>query len=195
MSKLLENNNYTPRLSFLGEVLNPIQLAQSNPSSIADPKTPINKKAPAKAYPKTRVTGNAGIYKIECHVENSVYIGQSVNIDNRITNHRSSLRAGKHICASLQADFKKHGEANFIFEAIHESDDQNLLDLETFYIQKHRDEGFEIYNSVTFTNNIGMVQCNKDNQAILQKISDLMDSGKVKKGELEEALFYKQTQW
>jgi hypothetical protein len=40
-----------------------------------------------------------------------------------------------------------------------------------------------------------MIQCDKENRDILQKISDLLDSGKLKKGELEEALFYKQMQF
>lgn len=144
---------------------------------------------------KQRVTGLAGIYKIECHVENAVYIGQSINIDNRIVNHRSSLRSGKHVCDALQIDFKKHGESNFIFETIHESDELNLLDLETFYINKYKEDGFVVYNSVLFTNNVGMVQCNKENKDILQKISDMLDDGKIKKSELEEGIFYKQTSW
>jgi hypothetical protein len=186
-------NSFNPKYNFLGQkaiVGKPlVNLSQEIKESITKSIFSPIKKC------KTMVTGLAGIYKIECHAANAVYIGQSSSIENRIKNHRSALRSGKHVCDALQADFKKYGESNFLFESIHESDDQNLLNLETFYIQQFIDEGFELYNTVVFTNNIGMVQCNKENRDLLQKISDMLDSGKIKKGELEEALYYKQNPW
>jgi group I intron endonuclease len=144
---------------------------------------------------KKKYTSIGGIYKIECTETKSVYIGQSLSIDSRIQNHITNLRSGKHVVTAMQIDYKKHGESYFIFEAIHESDEQNLLSLETFYIDQFAKEGYNIYNSVRVTDNIGLVQCDKENSAILQKISNMLDEGKIKKGELEEAIFYKQNQF
>lgn len=142
---------------------------------------------------KLKYTSLGGIYKVECTKTNSVYIGQSICIDNRLTNHRQNLRSGKHVVSDMQTDFKKHGEQYFVFEAIHFSDEQNLLTLETFYIGEYKRLGYIIYNSVKKTDSLSIVQCDKENKAILQKISDLLDEGKISKQELEQAVYFKQS--
>ena len=141
--------------------------------------------------PKMKYISLGGIYKVQCVSSNSVYIGQSTNIDNRLNNHRSTLRTGKHAVYLMQSDFKKYGESAFVFEAIHHSDEQNLLELETFYIDEHKRQGHIIYNSVKITDSVSMVQCSKENRPVLQKISDMLDNGQIKREELESAIFYK----
>jgi group I intron endonuclease len=144
---------------------------------------------------KARRISIPGIYKIECTETNSVYIGQSQSIDNRIKVHLQALRAGKHFSAKLQEDFKKYGENKFIMEAVFESDDQNLLKWETHYIEEFKANGYEIYNNLHVTDDVSMIQCKKEYRGLLQKISNMLNDGKIKRGELEEALFYKENQW
>jgi hypothetical protein len=57
----------------------------------------------------------SGVYVIRCTVTRRTYFGSSADIDRRFAQHRSSLRAGKHHCAELQADWKLLGEDAFDF--------------------------------------------------------------------------------
>ena len=56
---------------------------------------------------------NSGIYEIYNRLNHRVYIGRSVNIQNRILQHLWSLRNGDHHNSALQYDWDRFGEANF----------------------------------------------------------------------------------
>lgn len=51
-----------------------------------------------------------GIYEIACVVTNKVYIGQSINIPRRRSEHFSELRRGLHANQHLQHSFDFYGE-------------------------------------------------------------------------------------
>lgn len=59
----------------------------------------------------------SGIYKIIC-CNNKFYIGSSVNIDKRLTEHIRSLRKNKHYNPYLQRAWNEYGEQNFRFEIV-----------------------------------------------------------------------------
>ena len=59
-----------------------------------------------------------GIYKIENKVNGKVYIGESMNIENRWSQHKKVLNENKHHSYKLQRDWNKYGEDNFIFEVL-----------------------------------------------------------------------------
>lgn len=69
-----------------------------------------------------------GIYKIQNQVNNKIYIGQSVNIDRRIKEHRS--RSEQQIDLAI----KKYGFDNFVVEIIQECEPEQLNELEQYYI-------------------------------------------------------------
>ena len=81
----------------------------------------------------------AGIYKIENRVNGKVYIGQSINIHNRIKcGHSERWEKNKH----LKASYSKYGIENFTFSTIRvikESPIAQLLlnCLERYYIDKY----------------------------------------------------------
>lgn len=54
------------------------------------------------------------IYKIINTVTNEKYVGQTTNFSRRISDHKQSLRANKHINPKLQASWNKYGEQAFI---------------------------------------------------------------------------------
>ena len=63
------------------------------------------------------------VYKIECSANGKRYIGRTNNLKRRTIDHFSSLRAGKHSCKPLQADFNEYGEDSFSIEPIETCDD------------------------------------------------------------------------
>jgi group I intron endonuclease len=58
----------------------------------------------------------AGIYRIQHIATGNQYIGSSVNVDRRLSDHRGYLRRGKHHSIYLQRAWNKYGEDSFIFE-------------------------------------------------------------------------------
>lgn len=60
----------------------------------------------------------SGIYKITCKANNVCYIGQSVDIDSRLTHHKRALRNNTHKNKYLQGLYNKYGATNFTYEII-----------------------------------------------------------------------------
>lgn len=78
-----------------------------------------------------------GIYKIENKINGKIYIGQSIDINRRLKEHKNSLRNNKHINNHLQYAFNKYGEDNFIFEIIDICEIDELDAMERLYINKY----------------------------------------------------------
>jgi len=68
-----------------------------------------------------------GVYSITNTVNGHRYIGSSVNITQRISNHKNGLKHGYHHNAHLQNAFKKYGESAFVFTPILYCDPENNL--------------------------------------------------------------------
>ena len=62
--------------------------------------------------------GLSGIYQIRNIINNKVYIGKSVNLNNRKSQHFLSLRKNIHKNFKLQGSVNKHGINNFVFEIL-----------------------------------------------------------------------------
>lgn len=76
-----------------------------------------------------------GIYKIENKVNGKVYIGQSINIEERWRTHRNMLRRNGHYNKHFQNSWNKHGEENFDFSVIENvSDTKQLSPREIYWI-------------------------------------------------------------
>ena len=78
-----------------------------------------------------------GIYSIKNTINNKIYVGQSVNLESRFTDHKSALRNNRHFNKHLQDSWNKYGEESFEFNIIEECEDQNLDEREQFYIAKY----------------------------------------------------------
>ncbi len=75
-----------------------------------------------------------GIYKITNKINNKAYIGQSVDIQRRWTQHKSNI--GKNT-NPMYLDFKKYGLDNFSFEILEECSIEQLDNLEIYWISKY----------------------------------------------------------
>lgn len=76
-----------------------------------------------------------GIYSITNRLTGEIYIGCSINIQERWNNHRSNLKKNRHENKHLQAVYNKYGDV-FDYSIIEECSIENLHEREIFYIQK-----------------------------------------------------------
>lgn len=75
-----------------------------------------------------------GIYMIQNKVNNKMYIGQAVDIEDRWGEHRSGLRGGYHTNKHLQNSWERDGEENFEFSILLECEESQLNTFEEYYI-------------------------------------------------------------
>lgn len=74
----------------------------------------------------------SGIYKIQ--IKEHVYIGSSKNIQNRLSNHRKTLRSGKHKNPILRSVYNKYGESEMIISVLEICEVKDLLVKEKYWI-------------------------------------------------------------
>lgn len=77
-----------------------------------------------------------GIYAITNLKTKEKYIGQSSNIEMRISGHRKALVKGCHHNKHLQSSFNKYGPKYFYFEVIEECDLEELTEREQYWIDQ-----------------------------------------------------------
>lgn len=95
-----------------------------------------------------------GIYAIINIANGKLYVGSSVNIKNRLYNHRYGLRTNTHPNNYLQNAFNKHGESSFKVKILeYVSDKKILLDREQYFMDKYKayehDYGYNISTTAT----------------------------------------------
>lgn len=86
---------------------------------------------------------HSGIYIIENIITKDAYIGQAINMKQRIIDHRSRLHRNKHNYSNgnptiLQSAWNKYGEENFRFSVLEYCDTSELNNKEKFYINKYQ---------------------------------------------------------
>ena len=113
-------------------------------------------KSFATSYDNFKTPKVAGVYTITNNVNNKVYIGETVNLGNRFSDHISDLIHGIHCNKNLQKDFTLYGIHNFSFRILkvinnnckNNSEIVNtLLYLESAYYRKY-EKDYDFYNIV-----------------------------------------------
>lgn len=61
---------------------------------------------------------SAGIYKIINKTNNKIYIGESLNIEERWNKHKENLKNNSHHSYKLQSDYNTYGIENFNFDIV-----------------------------------------------------------------------------
>lgn len=69
-------------------------------------------------FPFAAIPCSPGLYALINRQTERVYIGESVNILQRLRSHRSMLEQGRHFCRSLQTDFDSYGIESFEFSIL-----------------------------------------------------------------------------
>ncbi len=77
-----------------------------------------------------------GIYKIVNRTNSKYYLGSSVNIEKRYTQHISDLRGDRHHSMYLQRAFHKYGEQNFFLVIIVVCSQDDLKTAEQSYLDR-----------------------------------------------------------
>lgn len=77
---------------------------------------------------------DCGIYKIKNIKTGHCYIGQSIHLSKRKSDHFHSLRKNKHYNKHLQSSYNKWGKDSFIFEIIINCESDELTKLEQYYV-------------------------------------------------------------
>lgn len=76
----------------------------------------------------------SGIYRIRNLINDKCYIGSSINIKKRWTNHTIHLNKNRHVNPHLQNAWNKYGKNNFRFEIVEEVSTARLADIEQLYL-------------------------------------------------------------
>src|SRR6478609_3140173 len=80
------------------------------------------------------IDNSSGIYSITNVIDGKVYVGSSINVENRVKEHLRCLRLGNHYNHKLQRAWSKHGEESFVFECVWKCQKQYLLFFEQIMI-------------------------------------------------------------
>jgi group I intron endonuclease len=75
-----------------------------------------------------------GVYRIRNNLSGKSYVGSSIDVFTRFSQHRNDLSNGVHICKPLQMAWNKYGELRFAFEIIEICDKEKLIEIEQKYI-------------------------------------------------------------
>lgn len=132
-----------------------------------------------------------GIYKIENLINGKVYIGQSINIQERwnehkLINSRTSKDALKKQKYPLYLAFQKYGLENFSFEVLEECSLEELDTKEQFYIKKYNSY-IDFPNSNGYNLTLGGDGTRKITEEQILNILKLWDEGKTT-GEIMDTL-------
>lgn len=82
----------------------------------------------------SRFTPTVGVYAIVHHNSMKWYIGSSKEVERRIYNHITMLKAGKHGCRHLQRTWDKYGETGFDYFLLERCSEDQLITREQEYL-------------------------------------------------------------
>jgi group I intron endonuclease len=85
------------------------------------------------------------IYTIKNKDTGMLYLGRTINFDNRIADHKKTLRGNRHRNKRLQNSWNFRGEDKFEFAILWEEKEADLPELEGFLLNEFWDSGL-LYN-------------------------------------------------
>ena len=111
-----------------------------------------------------------GIYKIENLINHKIYIGQSIRIERRWTEHCN--KNGKSIISKA---IQKYGKQNFSFQVIEECEPERLNELEEYYIKKYNSiipNGYNIIDIIDGESSSYVFLTKEDVSSIIEDIKN-----------------------
>ena len=122
---------------------------------------------------------SCGIYKIVNIKNNKIYIGSSINLDNREYKHFWMLGKNIHDNNYLQHSYNKYGKDTFCFDIVEFCLPEQLIVKENFYINKYKSNDLSYgYNLAT----VNEFRRNSYNDEVKIKLSkyNLKKNGNIK---------------
>jgi group I intron endonuclease len=106
----------------------------------------------------------SGIYQIQSKLKpGNIYIGSSVNIQHRWTEHLSNLKKNKHHSRKLQRHFNKYGLEDLQFSVLLGCDKEDLLKIEQYFLDSYD----PYFNTCKIAGNlIGCIPWNKGKKGV-----------------------------
>jgi hypothetical protein len=126
-----------------------------------------------------RVTG---IYAIEVPSLKKVYVGQSVDVSNRLRQHRSILKRGACKNKEMQEDWDNFGN-DFVFKMLEKTYQVNLKKRETEHTRQYSREGWYVYN-VCIVSETVIANLPVEHKDFVHELLKAIDSGRVSKEEI-----------
>ena len=87
----------------------------------------------------------SGIYKIENLESGTVYVGQSIDVVDRLWHHKCNLRGNRQHNMHLQSAYNKYGEEVFVFAVLQYCEVGDLTTLEQAWLDHFMELG-PVYN-------------------------------------------------
>lgn len=132
-----------------------------------------------------------GIYKIENKANGKIYIGQSVNIENRWKQHIRELNKESHRNQHLLNSWKKYGQDNFEFNVICTCTLEELDEKEIYYIDLYKTYNYEYGYNMTIGGtgtrryyDIDLILDTYKNTNSIAKTSEILDIHEFKISEI-----------
>jgi len=110
-----------------------------------------------------------GVYKITNLINNKCYVGSSINVKGRFTQHKNQLKKNKHHSIKLQRAYDKYGIENFTYTILEECSINEILIREQYYIDFFDccKNGYNILPNAG--HNLGMKHSDKTKDILRQK--------------------------
>jgi group I intron endonuclease len=86
---------------------------------------------------------SSGVYAIANLVNGKVYVGSSVDLRRRESDHFRALRGGYHCVTYLQNSYRKYGASNFVFMVLEYTLPEECLTREQFWLDELQPFKFE----------------------------------------------------
>lgn len=128
----------------------------------------------------------SAVYKIINLQNNKIYIGSSLNVNQRLNAHKRNLRDNKHINKILQEEYNSFGVQNFVYGIIEyvEYDKELLLDREQYWLDYYKsydnNYGYNIFSDSRNANGYKHTDESKKKMSEFQKGKVLSDEHKNK---------------
>tara|TARA_R110002153_G_scaffold95716_1_gene229640 strand:- start:152 stop:739 length:588 start_codon:yes stop_codon:yes gene_type:complete len=116
-------------------------------ASLSRIKEAIKEKEKAKVRKRRGILNVEGVYFIINPSTNRMYIGRSINMNDRIVIHKNEIKRGIHVNKVLQEDFNVYAKDIKYFYIITKQGDSPLL--ESVFINYCTDNGIKLYNGST----------------------------------------------
>ena len=116
-----------------------------------------------------------GIYKITNKINNKIYIGKSINIEQRWKEHiRHSKNTFSRKKPPIHRAINKYGKENFYYEILEVCNIDELVEKEIFYIKKFDSTNKKIGYNLTPGGDSGPIMCGEKNPGSVLSDNDVI---------------------